>query len=323
MQSGKGEKNYEPIEEEIPVDDSGNDSDSALSSVPDHIDFPNQEPSPSTRRPQRTPAPRILYPGQIAYAGSEPLPKATNTPEKSTGCQKKSADYVSPYTAKSHEHMVWVLRTLGANADNEGPDEPVTFEEAMSKHDWLEWKKAMESEYNSFIENGTWEVVSPPTEANIITGRRVFKPKKDRFGNILKYKARWVAHGYKQKEDLDYVHNFAAVVKPMSYNCLMTVGVRRKFRIRHMDVVTAFFYGFLDEVIYVEQPHLLENNVCKFLKALCGMKQAPHVWHKTLVESLRNLTFNTSNLTTAFFYERINSFLLQSTLMICFYLALI
>lgn len=81
----------------------------------------------------------------------------------------------------------------------------------------------------------------------------------------------------------------------------MAVGVRRKFRIRHMDVVTAFFYGFLDEVIYVEQPHLFEKNVCKFLKALCGMKQAPHAWHKTLVESLRNLAFNTSNLTTAFF----------------------
>lgn len=142
---------------------------------------------------------------------------ATNTPENSTGSQKKSADFVSPYTAKSHEHMVRVLRTLSANADNEGPDEPATFEEARSKHDWLEWKKAMESGYNSLIENGTWEVVSPLTEANIITGRWVFKPKKDRFGNILKYNARWVAHGYKQKEGLDYVHTFAAVINPMSY----------------------------------------------------------------------------------------------------------
>ena len=86
--------------------------------------------------------------------------------------------------------MVRVLRTFIANVDNERPDKPATLEEAMSRHDWPEWKKAMESEYNSLIENGTWEVVSPPTEANVITGRWVFRLKKDRFDNILKYKAR-------------------------------------------------------------------------------------------------------------------------------------
>lgn len=44
-----------------------------------------------------------------------------------------------------------------------------------------------------------------------------------------------------------------------------------------MDVVTAFLYGFLDEVLYIEQPHLFEtdgNKVCKLLKALYGLKQA-------------------------------------------------
>ena len=41
-----------------------------------------------------------------------------------------------------------------------------------------------------------------------------------------------------------------------------------------MDVVTAFLYGFFDEVIYVEQPHLFEidvEKVCKLLKALYGL----------------------------------------------------
>ena len=41
IQSGKGEKNYEPIEEKKPIEDVGNDSDLALSSVPDYIDFSN------------------------------------------------------------------------------------------------------------------------------------------------------------------------------------------------------------------------------------------------------------------------------------------
>ncbi len=74
--------------------------------------------------------------------------------------------------------------------DNKGPDEPTSLKEAMARHDWPEWKKAMEIEYNSLIENGTWKIVSPPKGANVITGKWVFKLKKDRFGNILKYKAR-------------------------------------------------------------------------------------------------------------------------------------
>ncbi len=80
---------------------------------------------------------------------------------------------------------------------------------------------AIERKYDSLIENGTWELVSLPNGANVITGKWCFKLKKYRFGHIVKYKARWLAHGYKQKEGLNYVETFTAVVKPMSYKCLL------------------------------------------------------------------------------------------------------
>ena len=54
----------------------------------------------------------------------------------------------------------------------------------------------------------------------------------------------------------------------------------------------AFLYGFLNEVIYVEQLHLFEidvDKVCKLLKTLYGLKQALHVWYKMLVEFLQKL----------------------------------
>ncbi len=152
----------------------------------------------------------------------------------------------------------------------------------------------MEIEYNSLMENGTGEIVSPPKEDNVITGKRVFKLKKDWFGNIMKYKARWIAHRYKQDEGLNHVETFAAVVKPMSYKCLFAVGVKRGYWIRHMDVITAFLYGFLDEVIYIEQPHSFTtkpDKVCKLIKALYGLKQALHVWYNILVEFLKKLRF--------------------------------
>lgn len=87
---------------------------------------------------------------------------------------------------------------------------------------------------------------------------------------------------------------FATVVKPMSYKCLFALGVKRGYWIRHMDVVTAFLYGFFNEVIYVEQPHLFAtelDKVYKLIKVLYGLKEVPHIWYQTLVKFLKKLEF--------------------------------
>ncbi len=72
------------------------------------------------------------------------------------------------------------------------------------------------------------------------------------------------------------------------------MGVKRGYWIRHMDVVTVFLYRFLDEVIYIEQPHLFTtkpDEVCKLINALYGLKEALHILYKTLVEFLKKLGF--------------------------------
>ncbi len=88
------------------------------------------------------------------------------------------------------------------------------------------------------------------------------------------------------------MQTFAAAVKPMSYKSLFGVSVKRGYKIRHMDGVTAFLYGFLDEVIYVEQHHLFElcfELVCRLHKALYGLKQAPQVGYQTIADFLKKL----------------------------------
>ena len=108
LKSGKGEKTYELIEKKTLAENAENDNDSAFSSVPDRIDFPNDEPSPSTRHLQRNSVLCILYPGQIVYR-SGPLTKAEDSQAKFTGSQQESSNFVSSYTAKSHEYMVRVF----------------------------------------------------------------------------------------------------------------------------------------------------------------------------------------------------------------------
>ena len=146
---------------------------------------------------------------------------------------------------------------------------------------------------DSLTENQVWELVNALYGSKILTGRWVFKLKKDRFGNVLKYKARWVAYGYKQQYGVDYEETFAAVAKPISWKALLALAVLRKdVEINQMDVVTAFLYGFLDEVIYMEQLYLQTNGtikVCKLLKSLYGLKQSPRIWFETLADFLKKL----------------------------------
>lgn len=52
-----------------------------------------------------------------------------------------------------------------------------------------------------------------------------------------------------------------------------------------MDVKTAFLYGLIDQLIYVEIPKGPEteankNMVCRLLKALYGLKQSPRLWYE-------------------------------------------
>ncbi len=95
----------------------------------------------------------------------------------------------------------------------------------MHPTDCLKWKEAIQAEYHSPIENGAWELMSMLENRQVITGQWCFRLKKDRNGQILKYKARWVAHRFKQEEKVDFVETFAAVVKPISYKCLFGVSV--------------------------------------------------------------------------------------------------
>ncbi|GAA0164555.1 hypothetical protein LIER_20158 [Lithospermum erythrorhizon] len=56
-----------------------------------------------------------------------------------------------------------------------------------------------------------------------------------------------------------------------------------------MDVKTTFLNGELDEEVYMEQPegfivHGQEHKVCKPIKSLYGIKQAPKQWHQKFDE---------------------------------------
>ena len=72
-----------------------------------------------------------------------------------------------------------------------------SIEEALASDLAKEWKASANMEYQSLIENDTWDLVELPSGHKPIIGCKwVFKTKRDKNGKIERFKARLVAKGY-------------------------------------------------------------------------------------------------------------------------------
>ena len=85
---------------------------------------------------------------------------------------------------------------------------PRTFEEVV-KHQV--WKDAMHEEYESIMKNDVWDVVPRPKDKSFVTSKWLYKIKHGADGSLEKYKARFVARGFSQKEGIDYDDIFTHV----------------------------------------------------------------------------------------------------------------
>ena len=75
-------------------------------------------------------------------------------------------------------------------------NDPVTYSEAISSSDSLFWKEAIKIEFDSLLQNQTWEIVYLPHGAKPIGYKWIFKRKYLRNGSIDKYKARLVVKSF-------------------------------------------------------------------------------------------------------------------------------
>ena len=133
-------------------------------------------------------------------------------------------------------------------------DEPQNFKEAMSTPEAPLWKKVVNSEIESILQNHTWELVDLPLGCKPLGYKWIFKRKMKADGSIDKYKAQLVVKSYKQKEDVDYFNTYSPVTRIISIRMLIVVTALHNLEIHQMDVKTAFLNGELDEEIYMEQP---------------------------------------------------------------------
>ncbi|GJV60391.1 retrotransposon protein, putative, ty1-copia subclass [Tanacetum coccineum] len=72
--------------------------------------------------------------------------------------------------------------------------------------------------------------------------------------DIIRFKVRFMAKGYSQKEGIDYNGIFSLVVRHISIRVLLSLVAHHNLELEQLDVKTAFLYGDLEEEIYMSQP---------------------------------------------------------------------
>ncbi|PKI41977.1 hypothetical protein CRG98_037595 [Punica granatum] len=82
----------------------------------------------------------------------------------------------------------------------------------------------------------------------------VFKKKTDMDGNVITFKGRLVAKGFRQVHGVDYDETFSPVAMFKSIRILLAIAAYYDYEIWQMDVKTAFLNGKLFEDVYMTQP---------------------------------------------------------------------
>jgi hypothetical protein len=117
----------------------------------------------------------------------------------------------------------------------------------------------MHEKLNNFTRNQVWTLEERPKGARVIGTKWVFRNKQDDQGIVVRNKVRLVAKGFSQVEGLDFGEIFAPVARLEAIHILLAYTSYHEMRLYQMDVKSAFLNGFINELVYVDQPPGFED----------------------------------------------------------------
>ncbi|KAE8184386.1 hypothetical protein CF328_g7874 [Tilletia controversa] len=173
-------------------------------------------------------------------------------------------------------------------------DDPWSVAEATRRKDSQLWLEAMQKELKSHDGRGTWEIVTAPLGANLISAKWVFRVKRNGDATIQKYKARLVARGFTQVQGVDFEETFAPTSRLQILRLFCALVAVLDMELHQIDFETAYLNATLTHDIYMLPPEgveLMPHQVLKLRRALYGLKQSAHDWYAVLRDSLKTIGF--------------------------------
>ncbi|CAI7752392.1 unnamed protein product, partial [Closterium sp. NIES-54] len=186
---------------------------------------------------------------------------------------------------------------LAHEGDPDAPDisTPRSYAEAITDPYSSHWQAAMDAEMASWKSTGTYvDEVSLPG-ANIVDGMLIFRVKRP-LGSPPAFKARYVAHGFSQRQGVDYFQTFSPTPKITTLRVLLHVAAQRDYELHSLDFSTAFLQGSLHEEIWLRRPRGFTESFhvgtqWSLWRPVYDLRQVPREWHDTLRTTLAALGF--------------------------------
>ena len=207
-------------------------------------------------------------------------------------CNKKqehSIDYYvnNPFPDEEEAGIVEVWEEAFVIIPETDPD---SLKEAQESEDWPEWEHAIQVELNQLKCMGTWQLVEKPEGTMPIRNKWVLIKKRNKAGEIIKYKVRMVAKGCAQHPGYDYLEMHSPIVHMETIRAILVVAATRKLFIYQLDIKGAYLNEKLKQCVYMRQPEGYDNGtgcVCMLVKTLYGLKQAGQEWNQEFDSKLR------------------------------------
>ena len=112
-----------------------------------------------------------------------------------------------------------------------------------------------------------------PQGKKVVGSRWIYKVKHAADRSVEKYKMRFMAKGFSQKEGIDYEETFAPVARYSSIRTIISLAAEMGWRVHQMDVKTTFLNRVIEEEVYIEQPKRfdvenMDTHVCRLHRDL-------------------------------------------------------
>ncbi|POW19575.1 hypothetical protein PSHT_04501 [Puccinia striiformis] len=172
--------------------------------------------------------------------------------------------------------------------------DPKSHKQAMESEDSLKWKEAEFKEINNMLKHNVWSIQLKLPKDEPIPATWAFRRKLGPANEIIKYKARICAQGFKQTYGLNFMAKYAPTGKAASLRFLLLFAVNNDMKIHQLDVRSAFLTCPLEDKVTLLPPKgydIPDNSILDLNKAIYGLKQSPLVWYKRLTVFLKSIGF--------------------------------
>ena len=184
-------------------------------------------------------------------------------------------------------------------------NEPTTYEESLNSSKSDKWLTEMDSMYT----NQVWILVDPLKGIKPIGCKWIFKKNTDMEGNVITYKAKLIAKGYRQRQRVNYNETFSLITMLKSIRILIAIVAQYDYKIWKMDVKMAFYQGNISKDVYTTQPEVFTpgngSKVCKLHISIYELKQASRSWNIRFDKTIKEFGFS-QNMDEPCVYKKIS-----------------